>query len=633
MKKYLSLLLVALLIVSVFAGCGKAVDKNNNVVNGTFSEYLVAEKVGTLNRDNFITADGGLYYKDENGLYGVISFNGAKDTGAIFADVTPVGKYFQVRTTAIASDGDFAGLNAAYLIDGKGETVVPGTYASFYVISDRYIKVATVTERCYSKDETVVSYNSELGLTYDGNFGEKNSWYKGNWYVYDTVTDKLVPGATGTGNDMVTASGRYLTLKDAENNYYKINENGEALPEGARVFDDGSYSIEGKVGEVYDANGVLLFNYDLTGFTPAAESNGYYVANKYVDGSSKYAVMDKTGKVISTEFEDYITIYGEVVHCGEKVYNLEGKCILEGTYESVYVDKMFGQNWMLRNDDYYTVIDKDGNIFFNGGDDDDYDVHISDFLASKKTDEGNYFYSYKDRDYTIKGHSFAPWIVRTENANSMYDLVDTMTGKKLLEGYSDYESISRNALAYYVYAVYNGGADVYLVVSGAQLEGVINKKNNLFDDLAAAFKAEGINVTVNKDNGEIALDSSVLFGGDSSELTADGKAFLNKFIKAYVAVAFSEKYEGFISKTMVEGHTAPLEGSTYASGLQLSEERALNVKNYCLSAETGVDVTKISNSLENVGYSNSKPIYNADGTVNLAACRRVSFRFIVNVDF
>ena len=633
MKKYLSLLLVALLIVSVFAGCGKAVDKNNNVVNGTFSEYLVAEKVGTLNRDNFITADGGLYYKDENGLYGVISFNGAKDTGAIFADVTPVGKYFQVRTTAIASDGDFAGLNAAYLIDGKGETVVPGTYASFYVISDRYIKVATVTERCYSKDETVVSYNSELGLTYDGNFGEKNSWYKGNWYVYDIVTDKLVPGATGTGNDMVTASGRYLTLKDAENNYYKINENGEALPEGARVFDDGSYSIEGKVGEVYDANGVLLFNYDLTGFTPAAESNGYYVANKYVDGSSKYAVMDKTGKVISTEFEDYITIYGEVVHCGEKVYNLEGKCILEGTYESVYVDKMFGQNWMLRNDDYYTVIDKDGNIFFNGGDDDDYDVHISDFLASKKTDEGNYFYSYKDRDYTIKGYSFAPWIVRTENANSMYDLVDTMTGKKLLEGYSDYESISRNALAYYVYAVYNGGADVYLVVSGAQLEGVINKKNNLFDDLAAAFKAEGINVTVNKENGEIALDSSVLFGGDSSELTADGKAFLNKFIKAYVAVAFSEKYEGFISKTMVEGHTAPIEGSTYASGLQLSEERALNVKNYCLSAETGVDVSQISNTLENVGYSNSKPIYNADGTVNLAACRRVSFRFIVNVDF
>jgi len=116
-------------------------------------------------------------------------------------------------------------------------------------------------------------------------------------------------------------------------------------------------------------------------------------------------------------------------------------------------------------------------------------------------------------------------------------------------------------------------------------------------------------------------------------LTSEGKTFLNKFIKAYTTVAFSKKYEGFISKTMVEGHTAPIDGSTYASGLQLSEERALNVKEYCLSKETGVDVSKISKTLVDVGYSNSKPVYDANGEVDLAACRRVSFRFIVNVDF
>ena len=84
---------------------------------------------------------------------------------------------------------------------------------------------------------------------------------------------------------------------------------------------------------------------------------------------------------------------------------------------------------------------------------------------------------------------------------------------------------------------------------------------------------------------------------------------------------------------MVEGHTAPIEGCTYASGLQLSEERALNVKNYCLSSDTGVDVSKISDALEAVGYSNSKPVYDANGKVDLAASRRVSFRFLVNVEF
>ena len=102
-----------------------------------------------------------------------------------------------------------------------------------------------------------------------------------------------------------------------------------------------------------------------------------------------------------------------------------------------------------------------------------------------------------------------------------------------MEGYKEYDSISRNSLAYYVYAKYDGGADVYLVVSGAQLEEVLAKKNSLFDELAAAFNKEGIAVTVNKDTGEIALDSSVLFGGDSAVLTDSGKTFLNKFIKVY----------------------------------------------------------------------------------------------------
>ncbi len=97
-------------------------------------------------------------------------------------------------------------------------------------------------------------------------------------------------------------------------------------------------------------------------------------------------------------------------------------------------------------------------------------------------------------------------------------------------------------------------------------------------------------------------------------------------------VVFSENYAGFISKTMVEGHIAPIEGSTYESGLALSEERANNVKDYCLSEDIGIDVSKLATTLEAVGYSNSKPVYGADGKVDLEASRRVSFRFIVNVE-
>ncbi len=231
MKKHISFILVAILIVSMFAGCEKAVDKNNNVVNGEFAEYLVAEKVGTLNRDNFTTAEGGVYYKDENNLWGVISFNGAHDTGAVFTDVTPRGKYFEVTKVVAADKNDIASLNASYLIDGKGNTIVAG-FATYRIMSDRYITAAKVTERTYSDDEAVVSYTDEglscYGRSYD-------ILYKGNWAVYDMITEKFVPGASGSYYTSMDANGRYFWFNDAEKNRVTLNENGETLPEGAKL--------------------------------------------------------------------------------------------------------------------------------------------------------------------------------------------------------------------------------------------------------------------------------------------------------------------------------------------------------------------------------------------------------------
>ena len=165
-----------------------------------------------------------------------------------------------------------------------------------------------------------------------------------------------------------------------------------------------------------------------------------------------------------------------------------------------------------------------------------------------------------------------------------------------------------------------------------EIKEIAEKKSDLFDDLYKEFEAQGIDVTINRSNGEIAMDSSVLFGGDSAVITADGKSLINKFLKAYTSIIYNEKYDGFISKTMVEGHTAPVAGSTYENSLSLSQERADNVKDYCLSADTGIDNSKLSSTLEATGLSNSKPVYNSDGEIDMAACRRVSFRFIVNID-
>ena len=167
-------------------------------------------------------------------------------------------------------------------------------------------------------------------------------------------------------------------------------------------------------------------------------------------------------------------------------------------------------------------------------------------------------------------------------------------------------------------------------MSDADIQAIAEKRSDLFSDLASAFQEQGIAVTIDRSTGEIAMAASVLFSGDSAEITADGKALLDQFLTAYTSIIFNEKYEGFIEKTMIEGHTAPLASSTYESGLPLSTARANTVKDYCLvrDADTG---SRLASSLEAVGLSNSKPIYNTDGEIDTDACRRVSFRFIVHI--
>lgn len=164
-----------------------------------------------------------------------------------------------------------------------------------------------------------------------------------------------------------------------------------------------------------------------------------------------------------------------------------------------------------------------------------------------------------------------------------------------------------------------------------EIKEIAEKKSDLFDELYKEFSSKGINVTINRSTGEMAMDATVLFGGDSAVITDGGKQLLNKFLEVYTKVALGDKFKGFIQKTLIEGHTAPVSGSTYESGLPLSVERANNVKNYCLSAETGVDVSKLATTLDAAGCSNSKPVYDMNGNVDMAASRRVSFRFIVNI--
>ena len=270
--------------------------------------------------------------------------------------------------------------------------------------------------------------------------------------------------------------------------------------------------------------------------------------------------------------------------------------------------------------------------YFSSGDTWNYAVmrngNYYDTSAYKLSADGRFTAYLYDADYNGEEREFVgqyAYIIRSEASNFFnYFSVILLDGEK--EYYYTDDITAREARI-----LEEEGIDVNSLTD-EKIEEIAEKKADLYDDLYNEFKAQGINVTVNRITGEISMDSTVLFGGDSAELNQEGKELLNKFLAVYTSIIYNEKYDGFIEKTMIEGHIAPIAGSTYESGLPLSEERANNVKDYCVSAETGVDTSKLASTLEAVGLSNTKPIYGANGEVDLNACRRVSFRFIVNVD-
>ena len=165
-------------------------------------------------------------------------------------------------------------------------------------------------------------------------------------------------------------------------------------------------------------------------------------------------------------------------------------------------------------------------------------------------------------------------------------------------------------------------------MSQEKLEQIVEKKENLLTDLAAAYEAAGMTVTINEETGEIAMDASVLFPVDEYAVSEEGKALLEQFIGVYTSVVFDEKYEGFLSKIMVEGHTDST--GDYEHNQELSQNRAESVKDFCIGVG-GDHAAALEEMMQAVGYASDNPILDANGKEDLAASRRVSFRFIINL--
>ena len=170
-------------------------------------------------------------------------------------------------------------------------------------------------------------------------------------------------------------------------------------------------------------------------------------------------------------------------------------------------------------------------------------------------------------------------------------------------------------------------------LTDAEIEFLRTHVSELYNELEVAFEKAGVAAKVNKETGEVALDSVVLFEFDKYMISPEGEQMLRNFLRAYTSVIFSERFRGLVSEIAIEGHTDPT--GLIEHNHVLSKARAEQVMAFCQSTNNGLDTETtavLAPMLSAVGYAADHPIFDENGEVDYAASRRVSFRFVVNLD-
>ena len=168
-----------------------------------------------------------------------------------------------------------------------------------------------------------------------------------------------------------------------------------------------------------------------------------------------------------------------------------------------------------------------------------------------------------------------------------------------------------------------------LAAQQAQIDKLVGLRSQIIEDLRDNLSDVGQRVTVDRKTGAVTFESSVLFDTGKNEIKDAGKAALNSCIPVYIHTLLSDEYRDYVGEIIVEGHTDTT--GQYLNNLALSQQRALAVATYCLSDEmTGLsdaDKETFKSILTANGRADADPIYNADGTVNMDASRRVVIKF------
>ena len=157
-----------------------------------------------------------------------------------------------------------------------------------------------------------------------------------------------------------------------------------------------------------------------------------------------------------------------------------------------------------------------------------------------------------------------------------------------------------------------------------ELNAMVGVRSEIVEELSRALARSNLAATIDA-NGDITLESAVFFKTNSYEIQPDGQALLNRFLPVYLGVLLRPEYKDYLGEIIIEGHTDS--AGEYIPNLRLSQNRALAVAIYCLGIVNGSQRTMLQDILTAKGRSSSDLVFNADGSENKDASRRVEFKF------
>ena len=163
----------------------------------------------------------------------------------------------------------------------------------------------------------------------------------------------------------------------------------------------------------------------------------------------------------------------------------------------------------------------------------------------------------------------------------------------------------------------------------AKLDNIIGIRAELVEALRREFENSSLSIAVDEKTGAITMDSNILFEYNKSVLKSGGKDFLGEFMPRYLKILLSPRYKRYISEIVIEGHTDT--DGDYLSNLELSQQRAYSVADYCTRKNSTVlsdtEREELEKILSTVGKSFSEPVMGTDGKIDAAASRRVEILF------